>query len=41
MAMLGSTHKEAYKHIFWTTLAIPLVLVIVAAAIATAVWPVA
>ncbi|MDR1210791.1 MAG: hypothetical protein LBK40_01020 [Spirochaetaceae bacterium] len=41
MAMLGLTHKEAYKHIFWTTVGIPTVLVIVATAIATVVWPVA
>jgi H+/gluconate symporter-like permease len=41
LAMLGLTHKEAYKHLFWTTLAIPLVLVIIATAIATVTWPVA
>ncbi|MDR0389075.1 MAG: hypothetical protein LBH73_03325, partial [Spirochaetaceae bacterium] len=41
LAMLGLTHKEAYKHLFWTTLVIPLILVIIMTAAASVVWPVA
>ncbi len=32
-AVLGLTHKEAYKHVFWTTVFIPSVITLVSLAI--------
>lgn len=34
-ALLGVTHKEAYKYAFWTTVLIPAVVVVIATAIIT------
>jgi hypothetical protein len=33
MGYLGLTHKESYKHVFATTVAIPAVVVVIATAI--------
>jgi H+/gluconate symporter-like permease len=41
MAVMGLTHKEGYKHIFWTTVVIPAILAVVATAVAGMIWPVA
>ena len=30
LAILGCTHKEAYKHLWWTTVVIPTVLIVIA-----------
>lgn len=36
--LLGVTHKEAYKHIFWGTLVIPSIVVVVATAIVSMIY---
>ena len=38
-SLVGVTHKEAYKHGWWTTCVIPTIMVIIAAVAATILWP--
>jgi hypothetical protein len=38
-SLVGVTHKEAYKHGWWTTCVIPTIMVIIASIAATIIWP--
>jgi H+/gluconate symporter-like permease len=38
LSVLGLTHKEGYHHMFWTTVIIPLIVVIIGLIIAMIVW---
>ncbi|MDL2219317.1 GntP family permease [Ruminococcaceae bacterium OttesenSCG-928-O06] len=40
MAMMGLTHKEAYKHFFWITVIIPLIITVIGTVAAMVIWPV-
>ena len=38
LGVVGVTHQEAYKHIFWTTVVIPIIVVFICTAIAIVVY---
>jgi H+/gluconate symporter-like permease len=38
LAVLGCTHKEAYKHLFWTTVIVPAIVVVIGVVVAAIVW---
>jgi len=38
LALLGCTHKEAYKYLFWPTVVIPSVVTVLGVVVATIIW---
>ena len=38
LSLLGLTHKEAYKHVWWSTCVIPIFVTVLATVVATIIW---